>query len=219
MTPAELAVTAALGASILTAAASLGVIWLQNWLRGRAEDRDALLSAGTSMLSRSMAIMTRAQALGLQMRLRSGLTEGIDVTTRLRRPADALETHDWMAADMAPLNEAWSVIWARGDQETVRLANALIASCGEVIAAATATKPADNAPARLRRLAAGEKWTPELQERFDRAVREVAHSRERLAQYLRRSAGLPDAALFGHESLQDDHAATLDSGEEPDLPG
>lgn len=102
-------------------------MWLRESLVGRRAARDVLLTAVTAMLSRSMAVMTRAQAMGLQMRLRSGLGESIDVATRLRKPADALELHDWMATDMAPLNEAWSVIWARGDQETVRLANALLA--------------------------------------------------------------------------------------------
>lgn len=217
MTSAEVAVVAALGASGLTAAASLGVVWFREWLSGRSAGRDALLAAVTAMLSRSMAVMSRAQAMGLQMRLRSGLIEGIDVTTRLRKPADALELHDWMAADMAPLNEAWSVVWARGDQETVRLANALLASCGELIAAATATRPADGA-AWLRRLVAGEKWTPELQETLDRAIREVAHARERLAQHVRVKLGMPTVTLFGHEPAQDDHAATGPGDEHPAIP-
>jgi hypothetical protein len=77
MTPAELAVVAALGASALTGLASLGVVWLQGWLRARADNRDMLLGAATAMLSRSMAVMTRAQAMSLQMRFRSGLAEGL----------------------------------------------------------------------------------------------------------------------------------------------
>lgn len=66
------------------------------------------------MLSRSMAVMTAAQALGLTMKTRSGLGEGVDVAMRLRKPADPMELHDWLAKDMAPLTEAWSVI--RPDQ-------------------------------------------------------------------------------------------------------
>jgi hypothetical protein len=217
MTSAELAIVAAFGASALTAAASLGVVWLWEWLSGRAAGRDALLAAVTVMLSRSMAVMSRAQAMGLQMRLHSGLGEGADVALRLRKPPDALELHDWMAADMGPQNEAWSVIWARGDQETVRLANALLAACGEVITAATATKPADGA-AWLRRLLAGEKWTPEMQEGLDRAVREVAHARERLAQHVRAKLGLSAVTLFGHEPVKDNHAATRPGSERPDVP-
>ncbi|MGH3277149.1 MAG: hypothetical protein ACRDNZ_22825 [Streptosporangiaceae bacterium] len=40
MTSAELAVFAALGSSALTAAATLGVTWFREWLRGRAAARD-----------------------------------------------------------------------------------------------------------------------------------------------------------------------------------
>jgi hypothetical protein len=219
MTSAELAVVAALGGSGLTAIASLGVVWFRERLNERSSGRDALLAAVTAMLSRSMSVMSRAQAMGLQMRLRSGLAEGIDVATRLRKPADALELHDWMATDMAPLNEAWSVVWARGDEEAVRLANALLASCGELIAAATSTKPADGA-AWLRRFIAGEKWTPAMQETLDRAVRDVAHAREHLAQHMRAKLGIPIVTLFGHEPLPDDDAAARsgDGHLSPDAP-
>src|SRR5260370_36347700 len=121
MSAAVLAVIAALGASALTAAASLGVVALQERLRRKAADRRFLADAVTEMLSRSMAVMMRGKAISLQMRFRSGLGEGADVALRIRKPADVLEYHDWLAGDFAPLNQAWSVIWARGDQETIRL--------------------------------------------------------------------------------------------------
>lgn len=199
MTPAELTVIAALGASALTAGASLGVVALQEWLRGRRADHDELVAAVVAMLSRSMSVMMRSQAMGQQMRLRSGLGEGADVALRLRKPADALELHDWLAIDMAPLSDAWSVIWARGDQETIRLANALLRNFGDLLGVATSRSPADTAAARLRRWASGEKWTPEMQAELDRAVKDVANARESLAQYARRQLGLPAVELFGHE--------------------
>jgi ribosomal protein L5 len=96
MTTAEVAIVAALGASLFTGLASLGVVSLQEWLRNRAADRDVLVNAVTAMLSRSMAVMMRAQAIHQQMQLRSGLKEGLDVTLRLRKPADVLEfTTGW----------------------------------------------------------------------------------------------------------------------------
>jgi hypothetical protein len=106
MTPAEVAITAALGASFLTAAGSLGVVWVREWRRAKADDRAAL----------------RAQAMGESMRLRSGLSEGLDVTLHLRKPADAMEFHDWMARDVMPMHAALDEIWTRWDQEGVRLA-------------------------------------------------------------------------------------------------
>lgn len=63
MSSAELVAAAALGASAITAAASLGITWYREHLRGKAAHRDTLAAAVTEMLSRSMAVMTRAQAL------------------------------------------------------------------------------------------------------------------------------------------------------------
>jgi hypothetical protein len=74
MNSAVLAVIAALTASGLTAGASLGVVWLQEHLRHKAADRQALSTAVTVMLSRSASVMMRAQA-SLQMRFRSGLAD------------------------------------------------------------------------------------------------------------------------------------------------
>jgi len=95
--PAELAVVAALGASFLTVLGFLGVVTLQERLRDKATDRDALGAGGHRDVSRSTAVATRAQAMGETMKLRSGLGEGVDVATHLRKPADPLEIHDWMA--------------------------------------------------------------------------------------------------------------------------
>ena len=44
--------------------------------------------------------------MGESMRLRSGLSEGLDVTLRLRKLADAMEFHDWMAQDVMPMHAA-----------------------------------------------------------------------------------------------------------------
>src|SRR5260370_501649 len=96
------------------------------------------------MLSRSMAVSMRAQAMGETIRIRSGIGEGVDVTIGLRKPSDMFELTDCMAQDMAPLNAAWSVIWARGEQEMVRLANALLAKCGDLIGASTTIAPAQS---------------------------------------------------------------------------
>jgi hypothetical protein len=91
---AELAVTAALGASFLTGLASLGVVAFQNWLSGRSADSDALIGAVTEMLSRSMAVSMRAQAMGETMRIRSGISEAVDVSTPGMRSAQAGRDRD-----------------------------------------------------------------------------------------------------------------------------
>jgi hypothetical protein len=215
VTPAELAVVAALGASALTAVASLGVVALQERMRGKRDDRDTLTGAITAMLSLSMAVMMRWQAAGQQMRLRSGAGEGIDVVLRVRKPADAQELHDWLASDLTPLNEAWSVIWARGDQETVRLANALLDKCSDLFTAATATETVSTLGGRVRRWVTGERWTPELQAALDAAVKDAAHARERLAQHARGQLGLAAVTLFGHEAPDSARPA---AGPDADVP-
>jgi hypothetical protein len=101
MTAAELAITAALGASFLTGLASLGVMWIQQRLQSRDSDRAALAASAQELLSRSMAVAMRARAMGDVMKFRSGLKEGFDVAMRHRKPVDVLELHDWMARDLA----------------------------------------------------------------------------------------------------------------------
>ena len=59
MTAAELAITAALGASFLTGLASLGVMWIQQRLQSRDSDRAALAASAQELLSRSMAVAMR----------------------------------------------------------------------------------------------------------------------------------------------------------------
>lgn len=209
MSSAALAVIAALGASGLTALASLGVVAYREHLRGKAAEHQALVAAVTEMLARSMEVSLRAEAMGQEMKIRSGILEGVDIVIlRLRKPFSALEMHDWMAQDMAPLNAAWSVIWARGDQELIRRANALLSACSDLISVSTARTPAPTRTARIRRHMAGERWTPPMQEGLQEARVAMADAREQLAQHARQVLGKQTAQLFGHESEPDKEQAT-----------
>jgi hypothetical protein len=199
LTSAEIAVISALGSSALTGGTSLGVIGLRERLRRRTADRELLAAAVTDMLALSMSLSLRADTMGNAMKVRSGLGEGLDVALRVRKPLDPLEFHDWIAQDMSPLNAAWSVVWARGDQELVQLANKLMSRCGDVITASTARTPAETAGAKARRFAAGERWTPEMLDDLGHARKAMAHAREQLAQYARGMLGLRPAQLFSPE--------------------
>ena len=79
--------------------------------------------------------------MGESMRLRSGLSEGLDVTLRLRKLADAMEFHDWMAQDVAPMHAALDEIWTRWDQDGVRLANDVAGKCMDLLGISTASQP------------------------------------------------------------------------------
>ncbi|HET9081114.1 MAG TPA: hypothetical protein VFO01_11460 [Trebonia sp.] len=195
MTPAELATASALGASLLTGLASLGVMWLQQWLQGRASDRAALAASARELLSRSLAVAMRARVMGDTMKSRSGLKEGLDVTLRQRKPVDPLELHDWMARDLAPLNAALSEIWTRDNQEGVRLANDVVNKCAVLLSASTARQQADGWK-RARVWAAGEQWTPEMTKAYDSAMRELARARKDYADHARARFGLDAVELF-----------------------
>jgi hypothetical protein len=80
--------------------------------------------------------------MGESMRLRSGLSEGLDVTLRLRKPAHAMELHDWMAQDVVPMHAALDEIWTRWDQDGVRLANDVVGKCMNLLGTSTASQPA-----------------------------------------------------------------------------
>lgn len=196
MTPAEVAITAALGASLLTGGASLGVVWVQQALRNKADSQSALESAVLELLSRSMAVAMRARTMGEAMKTRSGLGEGVDVALRIRKPLDHMEFHDWLAKDTMPLSAALDQIWARWDQEGVRLANDVVGKCMDLVGASTATQPVRSGWERVRKWAVGERWTPEMLAAHERAMKDLAHARKRLADYARTKLGLEAVDLF-----------------------
>jgi hypothetical protein len=196
MTPDEVALAAALGSSALTGAAALGVVWVQEWRRRKAADRDALQGAVTELLWRSMAVASRARALGEAMKFRSGLKEGLDVTLHHRKPADPFELHDWLAQDLVPLHAALSELWTRADQDGVRLANELAGKCGDLLGVSTARQQADGSWERARRWAMGDRWTSGMIAANDKAMVELAQARKRFAEHARARLGYEAVELF-----------------------
>lgn len=147
------------------------------------------------------------------MKLRSGLGEGLDVTLHLRKPADAMELHDWMAQDIVPMHAALDEIWTRWDQYGVRLANDVVGKCMDLLGTSTATQPARKGKERVRKWAMGERWTPELRDAQQAAIRELAHVRKRFADYARARLGLPEVDLFSQiEQPDEQDSAALVSG-------
>jgi hypothetical protein len=212
MTPAELTLTAAFGASALTGLASLGVIWVQEARRRRARDKAALHTAMLELLSRSMAVAMRGQVMGETMKVRSGLVEGLDVAMHNRKPVDPLELHDWMAQDIVPLNAALGEIWTRCDQEGVRLSNDVVGKCMDLLGASTALQPAQSRRERARKWATGEHWTPEMRAAHEHAMKDLAHARKRFADYARSRLGQQAVDLFAQVEIPGEH-------EKPDRAG
>ena len=196
MTPAEIALAAALGSSFLTGFASLGAVWAQEWRRNKANDRSALCAAAMELLSRSLDVAMRARAMGETMRIRSGVREGLDISLRQRKPVDLLDLHDWMAQSLAPLNVALVELWARCDQEGVRLANDVVEKCMDLLGASTALEPARSTRDRMVKWAVGERWTPEMRTELQRALVDLAHARKRFADHARSKLGQGPIDLF-----------------------
>lgn len=214
MTTTEVALTAAFGSSFLTAAASLGVIWLQQHLRRRADAKAALHGAVLEVLSRSLSVATRSRAMGETMKIRSGLVEGLDIALHHRKPTDPMELHDWLAQDLTPLNTALADIWTRWDQEGVRLANDVVSKSMDLMGASLARQPASTTRERLRRWAAGERWTPEMLADHDKALKKLAYARKELADHARGNLGLGPVDLFAQ--VPDEDAQTdVDSRSQP----
>lgn len=207
VTSAEVAITAALGASFLTGFASLGVVWVRELLRRRTANRAALHAAMVELLNRSLAFAARARAVGDTMRLRSGLTEGLDVTLHHRKPVDPLELHDWMAQDLAPLITALSEIWTRCDQEGIRLANDVVNKCMDLLAAST-TLPAGSRSQRIRTWAVGVRWTPQTLAAYDRALKDLTAARKRFGEYARGKLGRDAVDLFAQVEKPETGAAS-----------
>lgn len=104
-----------------------------------------------------------------------------------------------MAQDQAPLNASWSVIWARGNQETIRRANALLAACTDLIGVGTSIQAAATLRQRLKRNVVGSTWTEEERAAVGTAMQNVAHARKNLAEQQRRILRKRHAELFTPE--------------------
>lgn len=126
-------VVAALGASALTAAASLGVAWIQARWRTSEDRRQHLASACSDVLSASMLVAHRARVLDSTIQVRSGLTEGLDVALHHRKPVDPMQLYDWLSQDLAALHKAVSEVWLRGGGEISRTASDIEVQCARLL--------------------------------------------------------------------------------------
>lgn len=205
MTSAWAVVAAALGAAFLTSLGSLGVVGYSERKRSQASDRDALHRAVLELLTRSIAVALRADAMRNAIRFRSGLMEGVDIVLlRLRKPVDALELYDWQVPDFVPLNAALNEVWTRWDQQGIRLANDLVNKCMDVLGASVAPAPDGTVRQRLRQAVIGERWTMQMQEAYEGTRQDMLQARRRFADYARATLKLDAADLLAQVEPSDD---------------
>lgn len=179
-------VVAALGASFLTIMGSFGLFQLQRWRDNRASGKAAKLAAYGELHARTFTYAQRAQAVGLLKQLRSGITEGLDVSLRHRKPVEIFELYEWLNADLGPIHDAYSKICVIGTQEAIDVATKVVAACGDLLDSAIAT---DEQRGYWARLFKGEVRTPEQMQTYEAAVRHLFEKREALAQLIRRETG------------------------------
>ncbi|HUY23724.1 MAG TPA: hypothetical protein VMV09_00265 [Candidatus Saccharimonadales bacterium] len=182
MTTESIAVVAALGASLLTGLASLGVTAVRAWLHDRAERRRAKSDAVVSLLASSQLFAHRVEIIGQTIIQRSGLVEGFDILLHHRQPLDLMHFWDWLAQDFRPMADAVSRLWVLGERDLVRAANDLVLQCSSTMRTWSDIRQPGGPGGRLRQA----QWPPEAQERWRSDLRELGRLRNSLAVEARR---------------------------------
>lgn len=179
-------VAAALGASVLTAGATLGIDWWRMRREASASRKRELTQACATLVTGAHKMSIRASAVKEMMIMRSGIWEGVDVALHHRKPLDPTTLVEYMQVDMAPMLDAQATIWILGDQQLIAGASGIILAAAEVVSKSTAL-PEDRQPVsrdaelkdRARALARGMRQLPRdpaLEEARNAAVRELARA-------------------------------------------
>jgi hypothetical protein len=186
-------VVAGLGGSALTGLVAWGLGERQAAQSRRERQQQERRKAYSELLGHSTQVLQLAAALHQTMAARSGLVEGIDVALHHRKPMDPWELWLSMQGAVAPLNLAWSDVWTVGSSDGIRLANALIDRCADVIS--TATSRGEGRGGLAQRVA-GEKWTQEQLDAWDADQKALARARRDLALHARHELGFEVAEVF-----------------------
>lgn len=185
-----------------------GFALLGGWRQRRGERRDARTlakrDAYAQLLATSALVVHMADALRLTMAVRSGLVEGVDVTLRVRRPADPLELYAVLRRDFEPMYQAWARVWTVGSPEAVAHANDLVGRASRVLDVNTTRGKKHRG---LLWWLAGEAWTDEQVENIRREVVAIAEVRKRFGELARRELGVEVADLFASAEPADESAA------------
>lgn len=183
-------VVAAIGSSALTAAVAYGIEWRRTRRDSASARTDRQQAAYSELLTRCALLVNSAGALRLTVTVRSGLKEGLDVVTGLRRPVDPLELNEYIRRDMEPLFAAMTEVWVVGSQRAIEAANDLVDQATTVVGAATdssGTRPS------LARFLSGVKWSDADNQVLADEIRKLASIRTAFAGIARSEAGVEPA--------------------------
>lgn len=97
-----------------------------------------LTSACKEIISASQKLMFKSSALHVNMQIRSGIWENIDVLLHTRKPADILEINDYLMVEQGKILDARATIWLIGDETLIKGADEIISAVQSLITASTA---------------------------------------------------------------------------------
>jgi hypothetical protein len=194
MTPAELTLAAALGSSLLTAVAALGVVWLQEQRRDKASSRADLVHAIETVLVKSMAITLRAQGWSTLAKAYSGPSDNLAVLLHLRAPLNLQTLFEPMIVDQEEMSRASARIWLESDQMIVSLVNNVVLTAQEVASVVMPTPPKGRLAHKLGLQV--KRWDDADVEKVDQALKKLGQARKALADRARTVLNHSDIDLF-----------------------
>lgn len=187
MSPA-VAIWAAIGSG-LGAAALTGLF---TWLAGARERRLAAIvaerqgreGAYLALLQATTGLLLFGQGLSTTMRARSGVSEGVDVAFRYRKPLDPIELNDRFVSVVQPVLDAQLLVWTHGTQEAIEQADAVVLAANSHLLAVTEMGAS---VARLRLRA----WipTPEQSQVVEDWMKIVSRARADFVHHIRKELG------------------------------
>jgi hypothetical protein len=193
VTASELTVLAALGASLFTGLAALVVMWLQERLRERRADDDAIVRDVGIVLSTSLAIIERGHVWSALAQLHSKPGTQVALLLRLQMPIDFVAMYEPMIIEHKLANEAGVRVVLQSGQEIAARTNAVLVAAADMLGAVMPSPP-------IRRRAdpssAFKGWGPGDVKRAEQVEQNLTEARQALALAVRRRLRRPAIDVF-----------------------
>jgi hypothetical protein len=184
---------------MLTAIASLGVVWFQERRRGEASSKADLVQAIETVLGKSMAITQRAQVWSTLAKTYSGTGDQFAVLLHAREPINFQTLFEPMIVDQEEMSRAAARIWLESDQVIVAIANGVVLAAAEVASVVMPTPPTGRLARKFGLHV--QRWDDADVEKVEQAMKRLGLARKALADRQRTILRQPDIDLF---ALPDD---------------
>lgn len=170
--------------------------------RQRHSHDDSLRTACERLITAAMMIAHRAQILQTTGVFRSGIGEGLDIATRVRKPLDPIDIGEYLMPDTESLWSAQAAVRSLGDGELMLQANEVTAAAMKVLDLSSVPVPApvdsslgSRVEAKLRSLQRA-KLDPAREEEKTRAIGRLGYECRVFSQLVRKRLGTPDPEVL-----------------------